>query len=177
MLGEEDPRPTRRLPGELDGCFDRLRARVAEEHPVDVVPAACYELLRQQPGQERAVHLDHVGKVKVDGLVKCRFDCRVAAPKCVDTKPGEEVEVPMALCVEEVATFSSQIEAVKPDGFKRPCQLGVEVFVVESEVLAMTRTQQLRHIERHTSPTTRKETQHKIVAGAPTYGAVGFSVH
>ncbi len=102
VVGVEDPRATCGLPGELDGRLDGLGTRVAEEHPVDVVPAPLHELFGQESRQESAVHLDHVREVKVDGLVERRLEGRMATPERVDTESREEVEISVPLRVEEV---------------------------------------------------------------------------
>ena len=171
VLGKEDPGPAGGLPGELDGRFDRLGPGVAKKDPVDVARAPPYELLGQEPGQQGAVHLDHVREVKVDRLVQCRLEGGVAATEGVDAETGQEVEVPVTFGVEEVATFSAHVETVEAYGFERPDQLRVQVLVVESEVLTMTRTQQLGHIERHTSPY-RLDGRHitRWVRGVPAHG-------
>ncbi len=101
----KDPRFARVGAGELDGRFNGLGAGVAEEDAFDLSGAARDELLGQEPRQQRAVHLDHVGKVGVNRLVQGVFDDGVASAECEDAKAAQEVEVALAGLVVEVTAF------------------------------------------------------------------------
>ena len=152
VVGVENPRAPRGLPGEFDGRLDGLGARVAEEHPVDVVPAPLDQLLRQETRQESAVHLDHVREVEIDGLVERSLESRMAAPECVDAEPREEVEIPVPFGVEQVRPLASDVEAIESDRLEHPGQLVVQVLVVQLVVLAVTRPEGRCNIKWHTSP-------------------------
>src|SRR5215472_16959130 len=77
VLSVENLGPLRRMPGELDRGLDGLRAGVAEEDPADIWVGACDKLLSQQPRQQGAVHLDHVGQVEVERLMEGSLDARM----------------------------------------------------------------------------------------------------
>ncbi len=77
MLGIENLGPLRRVPGELDRGLDGLGAGVTEESPADARVGTGDKLLGQQPGQQGAVHLDHVGQVKVERLMEGSLDRRM----------------------------------------------------------------------------------------------------
>jgi hypothetical protein len=130
VVGEEHARTPGGLPRELDRRFDRFGSRVAEEHPVDVVPAPLHQLFRQQAGEEGAVHLHHVREVEIDGLVEGGLQRRMAASEGIDPEAGEEVQVPISLGIEEVGPLTPDIEAVEPDRLEHAGQLEVQVLVV-----------------------------------------------
>ena len=121
------------------GRLDGLGPRVAEEHPVDVLPAALHQLFGEETRQERAVHLDHVREVQIDGLVQRGLEGRMATPERIDTESREEVEIPLPLCVEKVRPLAADVEPVEPDRLEDPGQLVVQVLVVQLVAFAVTR--------------------------------------
>ena len=114
--------------------------------------AALDELLGEEAGQQRAVHLDHVGQVRVDRLAQGVLDDRVAASEGEDPKAAQEVEVPRARLVVEVATLAALVEAVHAEGLEDLGELGVDVFGVQLEVLAVTTLHQFREVKGHDPP-------------------------
>jgi hypothetical protein len=103
--------------GELDGSLNGLGSRVAEEHALDLGGTALDELLGQESGQQRAVHLHHVRQVRVDCLMQGVFDGGVAASEREDPESAQEVKVALARLVVEVAAFGAHVEPVHTEGF------------------------------------------------------------
>ena len=149
VVAVEDAGPLRGGPGEFDRALDRLCARVGEEDPLDSRVRAGHELLGQDAGQERAVHLHEVREVGVEGVVQRLHDRRMPRPEGEDAEPGQEVEVPVPFVVDEVATLTLVVEAVELEGAQHPGQLGIDVLGVESEVLALAFVQHLIQIKGH----------------------------
>ena len=77
---------------------------------------------------------------------------RVAAAERVNPEAGEEIEVALALGVEQVAPLAAHVEAVEADRLQHPGELMVEVLLVQRVVLAVPRSQELRYIEGHVAP-------------------------
>ena len=113
---------------------------------------AGHQLLGQDPGQEGAVHLHHVRQVEIDGLVQCRLERRMASTEGVDAESGEEVEIPLALGVEEVAALAPDVEAIEPDRLEHPAQLVIQVLLMERVVLPVPLPEQFANIEHRVSP-------------------------
>ncbi len=151
VLRVKHPRTARRLPGEFQSRLYRFRARVAEEDAVDALGGAFYQLLSQQPGEESAVHLDHVGQVEVKGSVERRLDGRVAPPQGIHAETREEVEVGLPNLVVEVATVGPDIKPVETNRFEDPHQLVVQVLLVEDKVLPVTAPQKGLQVKWHGS--------------------------
>ena len=139
VIGVENPRATRGLTCEFDGRLDGLGARITEEHPVDVVPAALHELFSEQSRQERAVHLDHVRQVQFDSLMERSLEGRMAAAERIDAESREEVEIPVPFGVEQVRPLATDVEPIEPDRLEDPGELVVQVLVVQRVALAVTR--------------------------------------
>ena len=101
-----------------------------------------HQRLGQQPGQQGAVELDQVGQVGVEGLVEGVLDHRVAPAQGEDPEPREEVEVAVALVVDQVGALAPDVGAVEADGLQDLGQLGVQELLVEVEGLAAVVCQQ-----------------------------------
>src|ERR1700722_6793911 len=142
MSGEEDSWSLRGLPRELDGRLDRLCSRVAEEDPADLLAASTNQLLCEKTRQKCAVHLDHVRQVEIDRLMERLLERGVTPPECVDTESRKEVEIALALGVEQVAALPAHVEAIEPDRFEHAPQLVVQVLLMQCIVLAMTSLEQ-----------------------------------
>ena len=90
------------------------------------------QLLGQEPGQERAVHLHEVGQVGVERVVERLDDAGWPRPEGEDPEAGEEVEVALPFVVDEVAALAPLEEAVELDGAEDTRQLRVDVLRVEA---------------------------------------------
>ncbi len=152
VLGVQDPRAPGRVPRELDGSLDGLRAGVAEEDPADARVGTGDELLGQQAGEQRAVHLDHVGQVQVECLVQGRLDRRVAAAEGINPESGQKIEVLLPGVVVKVTALAADVVTVEPESPDRPGELGVHVPLVQGEVLPGPLRERAGNIEGHASP-------------------------
>ena len=152
VLRIENLRPLRRMPGEFDCGLNGLGAGVAEEDTADTRMGASDKLLGQQPGQQRAVHLDHVGQVEVERLMEGRLDCRMTPAQGINPETGQEVEVALAGVVVEVAAVAPDVVAVEPESPERPGELGVHVPLMQGKVLPGTLCERSGHIEGHAAP-------------------------
>jgi hypothetical protein len=85
------------------------------------------QLLGEQAGQERAVHLHHVGQVGVECLVQGVLDHRVAAAEGEDAESAQHVEVALPVVVVEVAALAALVEAIEAERLDDLGELGVEV--------------------------------------------------
>ena len=149
VVAVEDARPLRRGADELDRTLDRLGARVGEEDPLDAGMGPLDQLLGQDAGQERTVHLHEVGQVGVERVVQRLDDGRVAPAQGEHPEAGEEVEVPLPLVVDEVAALALLEEAAELDGAEDPRQLRVDVLRMEAEILALAILQHLLQFKGH----------------------------
>ena len=152
VLGVDDAGASGGLPSELDRRFDCLGSRVAEERPVDPAVGPADELLGEETGKQRAVHLHHVGKVEIDGLVQRGLDRRMAAAEGVDAESGQEIEILLAAVVVEVAALAAHVVPIEAQGLEHPGELQVQVLLMQREVLAVPRFECASHVERHLAP-------------------------
>ena len=105
--------------------------------------------LGQQAGQEGAVQLDQVGQVGVDGLVEGVLDHRMAPAEREDPEAREEVEVPVALVVDQVGALGAHVLAVESQGLEDLDQLGIHELGMQVETLALVVGHQGGKVERH----------------------------
>ena len=134
--------------GELQRRLDRFRPAVAE---VDALHAGSdrNELLRDQPGQDREVELQHVGEVGVEHVVECSPDDRMVAPDPRDTEAGEEVEVAVAVRVPVVSPLGAGEHPVEPDGVKHLRNLRVDVRRMQGRTVITALLEQRPDVEAH----------------------------
>ena len=66
-----------------------------------------------------------------------RLDRRMAAPEGVDPEAGKEIQVTLALGVEQVATLAADVEAIEADRLQHAGQLMVQVLFVQRVVLTV----------------------------------------
>ena len=125
----------------LIGGLHGLGARVAEVDALELLGAARAERLGEQPGEQGAVHLHHVRQVQLDRPVQRRFDGRVRAAEREDAEAAQEVQVALAAVVEEPRTLAANVGPVEPERAKDPRQLGVEVRLVQRELVALVLTE------------------------------------
>ena len=78
----EDARAAGVAAGELERALDGLGAAVAEEEGVAPRAGVFGERLAQQAGEQRAVHLHHVGQVEVEHVLDGLFDDRDGCARC-----------------------------------------------------------------------------------------------
>ena len=136
-----DPGAPRERSRELDRGLDGLGPRVAEVDALELRAAARAEGLGEEPWEQGRVHLDHVRQVEVDRLVQRRLDGGVRAAEREHPEAAQQVEVPLAVVVVEPWALAAHVGAVEAQGPKDPRQLGVEVRLVQRELLALVCTE------------------------------------
>ncbi len=94
----------------------------------------CHHRLCQQSGQKGGVELDKVREVHVQGVVQGFLHHGMAAAERVDAEAGEEVEIPLAVAVVQIAAFALDVETIKAQRLQHLHELGVEVLAVKAEV-------------------------------------------
>jgi hypothetical protein len=135
MVAVEDPGAPGGVAGELDGRLDRLGPRIGEDDPLDAGMGPGHEFLGQQAGKQGAVQLGQVGKVGVERLVQRVLDAGVAPAQREHAEAGQQVQVPIAMIVDEHGALAAQVEPVEADGLQHLGHLGVHELGVELEVL------------------------------------------
>ena len=65
----------------------------------------------------------------------------MTATQGIDTKAGEEVEIPLTFGVEEIGTFAPNVEAIEADRLEDPCQLVIQMLLVQRVVLTVPGTE------------------------------------
>ena len=90
----------------------------------------------------------------------------VAPAKCEDAETGKEIEVPLALVVNQVTALAVLIEAVELDLTEYSRQLWVDVLRVQGEVLTLSFVQNLLQVKGHAveTPGVRRRRQVRLVA-------------
>ena len=73
----------------------------------------------------------------------------VAPAKCEDAETGKEIEIPLALVVNQVTALAVLIEAVELDLTEYSRQLRVDVLRVKGEVLTLAFVQNLLQVKGH----------------------------
>lgn len=127
----------------------RLGPGVGEQGPLDAGVGALHERLGQEPGKQRAVHLDEVGEVRVEGLVDRPGDSGVAPAQGEHAEPGQEIEVAPTLGVVEVTALAPRVVVVEPDGLEHAAHLRVHVLRLQAEVLTLACPENFLQLERH----------------------------
>ena len=110
------------------------------------------ELLREKAGQQRTIHLHHVGEIEVDRLVQRGLDRRMPTTECEDAEARQHVEVALPAIVVEVAALAANEVAVETERLEYPRQLRVQVLLVECKVLTVPLFECPGNVERHLAP-------------------------
>lgn len=134
------------VPGELERGLHRLRAAVAEEHPVQMRTVG-EQPLREQPGQRLAVEAGEVGELGVEDVVQRLADDGVMAAEAHHPEPGEHVEVVLAVRVPEVRALGPLVDLVEADGVQHARELVVEMPAVQLVAFGAALGQQRAEVE------------------------------
>ncbi len=60
---------------------------------------------------------------------------RMAPTEGIDTEAREKVEIPLTLGIEEIGTFTADVEAIETDRLENPGKLMIEVLLMKGVVL------------------------------------------
>ena len=120
-----------RTPGgrarELEGGVHGVGAGVGEEDGVESGRHPRDELLGEEAGEQRDVHLDEARPLQLEGFLERAPHRGVVAAEIEDTVAGEEVEVALAVGVPEVRALALHPDLVEADDAQDAGQLGAEV--------------------------------------------------
>ena len=90
----------------FDGSLDGLRARIREEHLVEIGHAA-KQPLGEHAGERGNVHLHEIGQIAVeDALERIAHDGMVAADR-EDAKAAEQIEIPIAVPIVQILSTAA----------------------------------------------------------------------
>ncbi len=143
------PLPAGRGAGKLERAFDGFRAAVAKENGVEMRRRALGQRFREQPAQERAIHLHHVRQVELEHVADRLLHRRMVAADVEHGIAAQEVEVIPPIHVVKIGAFRARIDLVKTDHPLRCHQRAIEVLLVQIVVLAQPRGDDLLQVECH----------------------------
>ena len=146
--------------------LDRLGAAVREEAAVPVVRHAPDERLGQEPRERLALHLDEVRQRRGHRVAQRLLDRRMTAPEREHAEPGEEVEIALALAIEQVRTLGPHVVAVEADRAQHAWHLRIHVALVQRERLGAARLAGARR-RRRCSVRARRRVPHPVAECAP----------
>ena len=131
MLGVEDARAARGGPRKLDRALDGLGAGVRRDHRHDPLRCTLDERLREGAGEGGDAELGEVRAVRIQQRVELGDHVRVVAAHGEGAVTAEQVEVAVALRVDQVRALAADPLAVEAQGAHDPPELRVEVAIVE----------------------------------------------
>jgi hypothetical protein len=124
-----------RVARELDRGLDRLRARVAEEHLLEPGRHLRDEALGEQAREHRDVHLHQVREPTVQHVREHLDHLRVIPSEREDAPAGEQIEILVALRVEEVRPARFGVGDVVADRLQHLHDLPVQIAIVQLVLL------------------------------------------
>jgi len=89
--------------------------------------------------------LGQVGALGIERLFHACANVRVVAPEGEDAVAGEQIEVALAVLVDQLGALAALPVAVDAEGANDPTQLGVEIAVVERERIVRPGLEDLRY--------------------------------
>ncbi len=149
MVAVEDPASTGRTPGELDGGLGRFGTRVAKGHPLDPGVGPAHQGLGQQSRQDSAVELHQIWEICIQRLMEGVLDDRVAPAQCVDAESRQEIEITVALVVDEIRPLPPHIMTIEANGAEDLDELRVQKPGMQVEAVTSITPQHRVQIERH----------------------------
>src|SRR5260370_14964446 len=120
-------------------ALHRLGARVAKENGIEVRWRPFRQRLREQPTQQRAVHLHHVWKVEIEDIADRLLYYRMVASNIENAIAAQEIEIRLIIHVVEVSSLRPHIELVEPDHALLRNHGAVQVPLAQFVILAQTR--------------------------------------
>src|SRR5262249_6242571 len=103
------------------------------------------QLLRQQAGQQGAIHLDEVGTVQSDHILDRLLDHGVAAAQVERAISGSQIKVSIAVSIPQKSPLSPAVYLVEADDCLNTRQAGVDVLPVQSILFAMSTFNELTY--------------------------------
>ncbi len=125
-----------RCAGEFDRAFERFRAGVAEEDCVEMRRRFFQQRLGEQPAEDRAIHLHHVWQIHVEHVADGVLHGGMVAADVEDAVAAEEVEVVVAVAVEEVGALRASVDLIESNDPLHFDQRRIQVPLVQRVVFA-----------------------------------------
>ncbi len=147
VLGIQDAPPPSGGSGDLDRRLDGLGAGVRGHHRADRIRRAREQLLGQDAAQQRDAELWQVAGASRHDLLDRGDRHGVVAPDREHAVAPEQVEVALAGRVDQVRALAARPGTVEAERAQDSPQLRVQVAVVQGELLAGARLDQLTHAE------------------------------
>ena len=95
------------------------------------------QALGQNAGQRRQIELNEIGKVAVQNALEGVLDGGMVAAKRENAEAAQQIEVTVAVAVEQILALRALKADVITDGLKHPDELLVEVPCMQSVTLEL----------------------------------------
>ncbi len=148
VVAVDDLRPPGGGAAELDRRLHRLGAGIAEEQLVEPRHPR-RQPLGEQPGEQRDIELHHAGEFAVQHLFEGGDHRRVVAAHGEHAETAEQVEIAVAVAVEQIGALGADVIGIEPDGLEHAQKLGIEMPVEQRELLGPTFGNELLKIKGH----------------------------
>jgi hypothetical protein len=148
MLAMHDPGSAGRRPAELDRGLDRLGTGAAKEQLLQPRHVAG-KALGQQTGEQRDVELDQTGELAAQHLLERVDHGRMVASEGEDPEPAQQIEVAVAVGVEQVSPLGAHVVHGEPERAQDPHQLRIEMTIEQGKLVGASLLDQSCHIDRH----------------------------
>ena len=121
--------------GKFQGTFDGFGSGIAKEAGIAGRAEFFDESFSEETGENRAVHLHHVGEVEFKDVTNGFLNRGMITADVENAVAAEEVEVVLAVEIVEVGTFGSGLDFIEPDRALNFDERTIDVLIVEVVVL------------------------------------------
>ncbi len=126
MLAVDDSGPPGGAAGKLDCGLDRLGAGVGKKYLVEI-RRELQQPLCQHAGERRDVELDQIGQIGVEHTLEGFAQCRMIAPDGEHAVSAQEIEIFVALAVEQILSGAAAEADIISNRPQHPDHLLVEM--------------------------------------------------
>ncbi len=147
VLAVENARAPGRVAAEFERRLDRLGSRIAEEGPVQVGRLG-EERLGEQTGQGRGVELYELRELGAQHFAEGLDHTRVVAAQSEHAKSGQEVEIALALFIEQIGPARFAVLHVESNGAEHPHHLRIQIAFVERKGVGLALRKKLLDVHR-----------------------------
>src|SRR5438477_6256417 len=103
----------------------------------------------QEPAQERAVHLHHVGQIEIKNVADRFLHYRMVAANVENGIAAEEIEVGVIIHVVEISAFSPGIDLVETNDALGRDQGAIDMSMMQLVIFAEPRCNDFFQVKRH----------------------------
>jgi hypothetical protein len=147
---------------ELDRGLDRLGTGVAEKGLLQPRRVA-RQALCKQPGEKGDIELDEPRELSIQHLPERAHHGRVATADGEHAKAAQEIEIAVALGIEQVGSLAARVGDVEADRLEDAHELGIEMPVEELPGFKAALGDQRSKIEGHAWPHRRRRDRPPIM--------------